>query len=95
MIVASAIKFFYEDDAERRFPQIWTGLRHCDIFERMFKMGVKYDKESHVQGFVTEWNAFMDRYEAQSHAYECDQIDGETFYSQKQLYSEDIWPEDE
>ena len=94
MIIASAIKFFYEDDKDHKFPQIWTGLRHADIFERMFQMGVRYDKNSHVQGFITEFNEFMDRYEAQSHAYDCDQIDEETFYSMKCLYSEDIWPED-
>lgn len=95
MITASAIKFFHEDDKDHRFPQIWTGLRHANILERMFNMGVKYDKDTCVQGFITETNEFMDRYEALSHAYSYDQIDSETFYSMKQLYSEDIWPEDE
>lgn len=93
MIVASAVKFFYEDDKEHRFPQIWTGLRHCDIFERMFKMGVKYDKKSHVQGFVDNCNRFMDRYDAAGVAFACEQVSEERF-RHCELYSEDIWPEE-
>lgn len=97
MIVASAIKFFYEDDKEHRFPQIWTGLRHCEIFERMFKMGVKYDKESHVQGFVDSCNRFMDRYDAAGVAFVCKQVTDERFNKEcaHPLYSEDIWPEED
>lgn len=93
MIIASAIKFFYKEDTEHRFPQIWTGLRHADIFERMFKMGVEYDKESHIQGFVTDDNRFLNRYEARHEAVECRQVDP-LFFTAGALYSEDLWPEE-
>lgn len=98
MIVASAIKFFYEDDKDHRFPQIWTGLRHADIFERMFKMGVKYDKESHIQGFLTDLDEFLDRYEAAYEAIDSKQVNPDNIwspYDTKMLYSEDVWPEED
>lgn len=92
MIICSAIKFFYQEDKEHRFPQIWTGLRHADVFERMFMAGVKYDKESHVQGFMTDSNIFLDRYDAKHEARRCRQLIEDT--DDKSLYSEDMWPED-
>ncbi len=95
MIVASAIKFYFEDDVEHKFPQILTGLRHADIFERMFTLGIKYDKESHVQGFITDDDTFFDRYMAMAYAYLEDQVGTEQFKNNCQLYSEDLWPEDE
>lgn len=97
MIIASAIMFFYEDDKEHLFPQVWTGLRHADILERMFHMGVRYDKDTHIQGFLTNVDVFLDRYQAAEHAIECKQIDPDQIwgpYDTKILYSEDIWPED-
>lgn len=98
MIIASAIMFFYEDDKDHRFPQIWTGLRHADILERMFNMKVKYDKNTHIQGFITETSAFLDRYQAAEYAIECKQIDPDQVwspYDAKILYSEELWPEEE
>lgn len=96
MIVASAIKFFYKDDVEH-IPQIWTGLRHADIFEHMFNMDIKYDKESHIQGFVTDLDEFLDRHEAAYEAIDSKQVNPDQIwspYDTKMLYSEDIWPED-
>lgn len=93
MIIASAVKFFYQEDKEHKFPQIWTGLRHPDIFERMFKMGVKYDKESHVQGFLTDLNEFLDRFEATYEAIDSKQVSFPAERERVALYSEDIWPE--
>ena len=94
MIIASAIKFYYQEDKEHKFPQIWTGLRHADIFERMFKMGVEYDKDNHVQGFIDEQNKFYDRYDAMDIAVARNQISWEFYMNNRQLYSEDIWPEE-
>ncbi len=92
MIVASAIKFFYLDDKEHKYPQIWTEKRHSNIFERMAQMNVKYDKKSYIQGFLTDCNAFLDRCEAAYEAYLSHQITWIPTNS-RPLYSEDIWPE--
>lgn len=95
MIIASAIKFFYKDDVEHKFPQIWTGLRHPDIFERMFKMGVEYDKNSYIQGFITDTDEFLDRYEAAYEAIDSKQVNPDNIwspYDTKILCSEDVWP---
>lgn len=89
MIKASAILFTEENSS---FPVIMTGLRHADIFERMFQLGIKYNKAAIVQGFLTDDNRFLDRYDAKHEARRCNQLlpdvdDG------RELFSEDIWPE--
>ena len=70
-LVASAIKF-YPIDSE--YPQIVCGKRHCDCFEWMFKHQVEYDKKTHEQGFLTDTNEFVDRYEATKIAWHNHQI---------------------
>lgn len=98
MIIASAIQFYYKSDREHQFPQIWTAFRHADIFENMFKMRVDYDKESAIQGFITDDSIFLDRYQAAEYAIEHKQVIPEQIWSpyecnSKILYSEDLWPE--
>lgn len=93
MIVASAIRFFYKDDVEQRFPQVWTGLRHADIYERMSKVDVRYDS-SLIEGFLTHNNTFIDRYDAVYYARDCGQIELEPLIERRCLHSEDIWPKE-
>lgn len=98
MILASAIRFFFKDDTEHKYPQIWTGLRHADIYERLYQAHINWDKDTLIEGFITNEEEdipyFLDRYSALSEAYECGQVDSETYFSMSMLYSEDMWPEE-
>lgn len=92
-LVAAAIKFYPKDS---EYPQIVCGKRHCDCFEWMFKHQVEYDKITHVQGFLTDENQFVDRYEAFNIAKAANQLLPEAIeeYADKavvQLFSEDLW----
>ena len=88
-LVAAAIRFYPEDS---EYPQIVCGKRHCDGFEWMFKHQDEYDKNTHEQGFLTNTNQFVDRYEAMNMALDWDQVSAEDGYeSGQQLYSEDLW----
>ena len=88
-LVASAIKFFTIDNPD--YPIIFTGKRHSDIFEKMFKMGIKYNKTTAVQGFITDDNKFVDRIEAKKIAVENNQLIVPIEDTYFQLFSEDIW----
>lgn len=86
-LVSSAIKFKMNDS------DYWTvmcGLRHADILEQMFRLNIRYDKDSAVQGFWTSEDTFVDRYEAVYIAWEADQIKDQSIIV---LFSEDVWPE--
>lgn len=88
-LVASAIKFYPKDS---RYPQIVCGKRHCDCLEWMFKHQVDYDKQTHIQGFLTEDNQFVDRYEAMDIALEEEQLlDPYIHKAGRPLFSEDVW----
>lgn len=88
-LIAAAIKFYPKDS---KYPQIVCGKRHCDCFEWMFKHLVEYDKNTHEQGFLTNTNQFVDRYEAMNMALDWGQVSEEDGYvSGQQLYSEDLW----
>ena len=88
-LIAAAIKFYPKDS---EYPQIVCGKRHCDCFEWMFKHQVEYDKITHEQGFLTNTNQFVDRYEAMNMALDWGQVSEEDGYkSGQQLYSEDLW----
>ena len=93
MIIASAIRFFFDDDAHKEFPVIMTGKRHADIFEKMLQMGIKYQKESQIQGFITDNFRFLDRFDGLKEAKTCNQIFSKESICGNQLFSEDIWPE--
>ena len=86
-LVAAAIKFYPKDS---EYPQIVCGKRHCDCFEWMFNHGVEYDKTTHVQGFLTECDNFVDRYEAMYLAHN-QLLNPEDYKPGKPLYSEDLW----
>lgn len=88
-LVAAAIKF-YPIDSE--YPQIVCGKRHCNCLEWMFKHKVEYDKQTHIQGFLTEDNQFVDRYEAMDIALEEEQLlNPDDYKPGKPLFSEDVW----
>lgn len=86
MITCAAIKFWLKD--EPKFPIIMTGLRHCDILERMFHtFGNNYEKSTMIQGFLNDNVTFLDRYDAKEIAYLNNQVDN----PYGELYSEDVW----
>ena len=96
-IVAAAIKF-YQDGYE--YPTIMCGRRHSDVFQQMFSLGIKYDKKTHIQGFLTNDNQFVDRYAAFDIALEAEQIIPSALecYMETRptlkgipLFSEDVW----
>lgn len=88
-LVAAAIKFYPIDS---KYPQIVCGKRHCDCLEWMFTHKVEYDKNTHIQGFLTEDNQFVDRYEAMDIALEEEQLlDPNIYKPVKPLFSEDVW----
>ena len=102
-LIAAAIKFYPKDS---EYPQIVCGKRHCDCLEWMFKHHVEYDKQIHIQGFMTNRSRFVDRYEAAEIAWRARQVLEESDVYQKmyddywdngeltkayQLFSEDLW----
>ena len=88
-LIASAIKFYPKDS---EYPVIVCGKRHCDCFEWMRNHQVEYDKNTHKQGFLTNQNQFVDRYEAMYMALDSGQLPYDEKYEGKELYSEDIFP---
>ncbi len=88
-LIAAAIKFYPKDS---EYPQIVCGKRHCNCLEWMFTHKIDYDKQTHVQGFITEDNQFVDRYEAMDIALEEEQLlDPYIYKAGRPLYSEDLW----
>lgn len=92
-LVAAAIKFYPKDS---EYPQIVCAKRHCDCLEWMFNHRVEYNKITHVQGFLTDEDVFVDRYEAFQIARAADQLlpEAKEEYVNKtttQLFSEDVW----
>ena len=91
-IIHSAIWFKLKDTNE--YPMIFTGLLHADIYERIFKTGFKLSEISVCEGFMTQDNRFVDRYEAYDIAREEGQIISNNYWKNGGLYSEDLWPDD-
>lgn len=88
-IVAAAIKFY---PADSEYPQVVCGKRHWNCLEWMFKHNIDYDKVTHVQGFLTNTDQFVDRYEAMNLALDWGQIsEADGYQSGQQLFSEDLW----
>ena len=89
-LVSSAIKF---QNTNSEYFDVMCGKRHADILHRMFLMRINYDRNTAVQGFMTDTNQFVDRYDAMEIAYNAKQIDEKTYNPSQQLFSEDVWPE--
>ena len=98
-LVAAAIKF---KPKGCEYFQIMCGKRHCNVLEMMYKLGIEYDKASAEQGFLTEDDQFLDRYDAALAAYYSGQLSPETDLWKKMalhepmlnaypLFSEDVW----
>lgn len=89
-LVSSAIKF---QNTNSEYFDVMCGKRHPDILHRMFLMRIDYDRNTAVQGFMTDTNQFVDRYDAMEIAFNAKQIDEKTYDPSRQLFSEDVWPE--
>lgn len=76
------------------YPMIFTGLRHADIYEKIFKAGYKKEDLGIVEGFMTSDNRFVDRHEAFDIAYAENQIVSCDYWKNGGLYSEDLWPDE-
>lgn len=98
-IVAAAIKF---KPLDSEYYQIMCGKRHCNVLELMYKHGLDYHKVGAIQGFLTEDDQFLDRYDAARMAYYSGQLSPDTELWQKMakdedmiyahpLFSEDLW----
>ena len=58
----------------------------------MFNHRVVYNRSTYTEGFLTNTNQFVDRYEAMNMALDWGQVSAEDGYeSGQQLYSEDLW----
>ena len=90
-IICSAIKFKRSND---NTWCIYTGLRHSDCLYRMYLDHIEYEKGSEVQGFMTDKDRFVDRFEGLKIAKKSKQYHETNEYTQlNSLYSEDVWPE--
>ena len=92
-VVSAAIKFYIKDNT---YPIIMCGKRHCDVLEKIYNMHIEYDKQTAAQGFLTDNDTFVDRYEAFEIARAADQLlpEAKEEYKDKiitQLFSEDVW----
>lgn len=92
-IVSAAIKFYIKGDT---YPTIMCGKRHCNVLEKMYNMHIEYDKQTAIQGFLTDNDTFVDRYEAFEIACAANQLllKAKEEYKDKiipQLFSEDVW----
>lgn len=86
-IIAAAVQY---TPLGSSFPCTVAAKRHCDCFEWMFEQRIKYDKETCVQGFLTDHNQFIDRYEAMYLAHD-QLLDPAAYKPGSPLYSEDLW----
>ena len=92
-VVSAAIKFYIVGD---EYPTIMCGKRHANVFEKMYDLHIKYDKQTAIQGFLTDENSFVDRYEAFEIARAANQLlpEAKEEYKNKittELFSEDVW----
>ena len=97
-LVAAAIKF---KPLDSNYYQIMCGKRHYNVLELMYKHGLDYHKVGAVQGFLTDDDQFVDRYDAARMAYHSGQLKSDTELWQKinatdeiyayPLFSEDLW----
>ena len=98
-LVAAAIKFKPKGS---EYFQIMCGKRHCNVLEVMYRLGIEYEKTTSVQGFLTDEDQFVDRYDAARMAFFSGQLSKDTELWQKMarderllnahaLYSEDLW----
>lgn len=87
-LISAAIKYRPLDS---KYFMIVIGKRHSDIWEWLSDNQIQYDKDSIIQGFFTDTNQFVDRYEAKKIAVEANQLIVPEEETYQELYSEDVW----
>lgn len=87
-IVSAAIKFRVSTALQ---DSIMTAARHADIYEELHRLNVTYDKSSVVEGFMTDTNEFVNRFEAKEIAVAANQLIVPIEETYNALYSEDVW----
>lgn len=98
-LVAAAIKF---KPLDSDYYQIMCGKRHCNILELMYKHGLDYHKVGATQGFLTDDDQFVDRYDAAQMAFRSGQMlknsdiykkmsEDQEHINAYPLFSEDLW----
>lgn len=86
MIVCAAIK-------DSRNGNVIGGVRHNYILNTIKDLNIQIPKENRIQGFLTDDNRFVDRYEAYIIALSCGQLSSTTRNNKysNELFSEDIY----
>ena len=98
-LVAAAIKF---KPLDSEYYQIMCGKRHCNVLELMYKHGLDYHRVGAIQGFLTDDDQFVDRYDAAQMAFRSGQMlkDSDIYKKMSEdqehinaypLFSEDLW----
>lgn len=89
-ITHAAVIFPFVDTEGKIFKSVMQlGLRHPDCFSKQFVSDRHYFKDGVIQGFWTDKQRFIDRYEAKKLALANGQLTQDTEYAE--LYSEDLW----
>ena len=102
MIVSACVKFYTKSettrygDVEITTPSQCYEIpchRHADAFYiiSQFVSREKLDKKKTEQGFLTEADEFLNRYDAMDEAIKCGQLPPEVKEQCAELYSEDLW----
>ena len=94
MIVNACVKFHTHPDS--KFMGTVFDIpchRHGDAFYiiSQFVDPSEIDKTKTEQGFLTNDDRFLDRYDAMQHAIACGQLPPGADKECKELYSEDLW----
>lgn len=86
MIVCAAIK-------DSRNGNVIGGVRHNYILNTIKDLNIQIPKENRIQGFLTDDNRFVDRYEAYTIALSCGQLSSTTRNNKhnNELFSEDVY----
>ena len=85
---AAAIKFY---DLKLNHWFIMIAKRHADVFHKMYSYNIVYDKKTAIQGFITNYGRFVDRYEAKQIAVAANQLIVPAEETYAELFSEDVW----
>lgn len=84
-LISSAIKFQLKNSD---YWHIMTGLRHGLIYQMMYSYNIDYNKSTAEEGFLTDTNQFVNRFDTVDIVYAAHQIDNNEIF---ELYSEDLW----
>lgn len=87
-IFCAAVKIIQNEGA---YPLIICGHRHADCWETAHEHHITYLTENTIQGFLTDSNRFVDRYEAKKIAVAANQLIVPIEETYAELYSEDIY----